>query len=77
MPDGKTATYPEATSDETIMAEWRHKLHMAEIRAAWLGFCIATLVTVLFSYLLQASYRALLYVIYGAKARVDPIDPEG
>ena len=68
MPDGKITTYPGTTSDEAIKADWQHKLSTATHKALILGFMIAVLVTLAFSYLLQASYRALLYVIYGAKA---------
>ncbi len=67
LPDGKTATYPGTTSDEAIKIEWKHKLNMAEAQAALLGLGIAVLMTLICSYLLQASYRVLLYVIYGAK----------
>lgn len=67
MPDGKVATYPGTTSDDTIKAEWQHKLNVAHERAASLGLEIAILVTLIFSYLLQGIYRAGLYVIYGAK----------
>jgi|GEM_PF-6129170 len=75
MPDGKTATYPGTTSDEVIEAEWKHKLNIATAKAALFGFGIALLVGVLLSYLLQAAYRALVYVIYGAKARAAPGGP--
>ena len=75
MPDGKTVAYPGTTSDEAIKAEWRHKLNIATAKAALSGFGIALLVTVIFSYLLQASYRELLYVIYGAKAGAAPDNP--
>lgn len=75
MPDGKTATYPGTTSDVAIEAEWKHKLSIATAKAALFGFGIAVLVTLLFGYLLQAAYRALVYVIYGAKARAAPGSP--
>jgi hypothetical protein len=75
MPDGKTVKYPGTTPDETIKAEWQHKRSIAEAKAMILGFGWAVLVTVLFSYLLQAAYRALVYVIYGAKARAAPNSP--
>lgn len=68
MPNGKTATFPGSVSDEDIKAEWHHKLSMSEIQAIFYGFGIALLVTVFSSYLLQASYRAVLYIIYGAIA---------
>jgi hypothetical protein len=77
MPDGKTATYSGNTSDEAIKAEWKHKLKIATAKAALLGFGVAVLVTVVFSYLLQASYRALLYVIYGANGGATPDNPAG
>ncbi len=69
MPDGKTASFPATTSDDAIKLEWKHKLKLAEVQAALLGLGIAILVTLAFSYLLQAGYRALLYVIYGAEGR--------
>jgi hypothetical protein len=72
MPDGTTTTYPGTTSDEAINAEWNHKLDAATHRALILGFVVAVLVILSFSYLLQASYRALLYVIYGANAGTAP-----
>jgi hypothetical protein len=75
MPDGKTVTYPGTTPDETIHAEWKHKHSLAEAKAITFGFGWAALATVLFSYLLQAAYRALVYVIYGAKARATPDRP--
>jgi hypothetical protein len=75
MPGGKIATYPGTTSDEAIKAEWKHKFNAATTKAALLGLVIAVLVTMAFSYLLQASYRALLYVIYGAKAGAAPDNP--
>jgi hypothetical protein len=68
MPDGKTMTYPGTTPDEKINAEWQHRRNIATAKAALFGFGIAVLATVLFSYLLQAAYRALVYVIYGRKA---------
>lgn len=72
MPDGKTTTYLGTTSDETIKAEWRRKLNIATTKAALLGFGIAVLLTLIFSYLLQVGYRVVLYVIYGAKAGTAP-----
>lgn len=75
MPDGTTATYPGTLSDETINAEWRHKLNMAEVQQALLGFGIAVLMTIASSYLIQAAYRLLLYVIFGAKAKNVPEGP--
>jgi hypothetical protein len=75
MPDGTTVKYPGTTPDETINAEWKHKRSIAEAKAMIFGFCWAVLATVLFSYLLQAAYRALVYVIYGAKARATPDSP--
>jgi hypothetical protein len=74
MPDGKTVTYPGITSDETVKAEWKHRLNVATTKAALLGFAIAVLTTVIFSYLLQAGYRVVLYVIYGAIAGQSVID---
>lgn len=75
MPDGKTATYPGTTSDDVIKADWQHRLDIATRKALILGFVIAVLVTLAFSYLLQASYRAFLYVIYGAKTKSAPDYP--
>ncbi|HTV09395.1 MAG TPA: hypothetical protein VMD97_10165 [Candidatus Aquilonibacter sp.] len=75
MPNGKTATFSGNTSDEAIKAEWKHQLHLAFAKAALIGFGIAVLVTVALSYLLQAAYRVLLYVIYGTKASVSPDNP--
>lgn len=68
MPNGKTATYLGTTSDDAIKADWQHRLDIATRKALICGFVIAVLVTLASSYLLQASYRASLYVIYGAKA---------
>jgi hypothetical protein len=68
MPNGTTATYPGTKPDEAIKADWQRQLKTATHKALILGFVVAVLVTLAFSYLLQASYRALLYVIYGAKA---------
>lgn len=75
MPDGTTVKYPGTTPDETINAEWKHKRSIAEAKAMIFGFGWAVLATVLFSYSLQAAYRALVYVIYGAKARATPDSP--
>jgi hypothetical protein len=75
MPNGKTVTYPGATPDETIQAEWNHRLTIANGKATVFGFGWAALATLIFSYLLQAAYRALVYVIYGAKARATPDNP--
>lgn len=78
MPDGKTATFPGTISDEAIKAEWTHKFNAMDTESVWFGLGIAVLVTVLFSYLLQSAYRALLYVIYGARIKaipdISPID---
>lgn len=75
MPDGKTARYPGTTADETINAAWHHEEFADEARNALLGFGGAMLVAMIFSYLLQAAYRALLYVIFGAKAGNMPQNP--
>jgi hypothetical protein len=75
MPDGTTVTFPGTTPDETINAEWEHRLNTATTKSALYGFGWAVLVTVLFSYLFQAAYRALVYVIYGAKAKAAPDSP--
>lgn len=68
MPDGTTVTYPGTASDEAIKSAWIHKLRIATAKAVMLGFGIAVLATLIFSYMLQVGYRAVLYVIYGAKA---------
>ncbi|WP_158788601.1 hypothetical protein [Granulicella sp. L46] len=77
MPDGATATYPRTASDKKIEADWQHKMNIATTKALMVGFFIAVIVTLAFSYLLQATYRALLYVIYGAQAGAIPDDPAG
>lgn len=66
--NSKTATFPGVISDEAIEAEWQDKLRVAETQSIYYSLGVALLVTVVFSYLLQASYRAVLYVVYGAKA---------
>jgi len=70
MPNGKTATFPATISDAAIKVEWKRQLQIAETKAALFGLGIAFPATLAFSYLLQGVYRALLYVIYGAKADV-------
>lgn len=81
MPDGKTATFPGSISDEAIKSEWQNELSTDQTWAIFYGLGIALLVTVCFSYLLQAGYRAVLFVIYGAKARIlpdgSPLDEAG
>ncbi|MBW4039214.1 MAG: hypothetical protein HIU91_10130 [Acidobacteria bacterium] len=72
MPDGTTASYSGTTSDAVIKADWQHRLDIATRKALILGLVTAILVTVALSYMLQASYRALLYVIYGAMAKAAP-----
>jgi hypothetical protein len=71
MPNGKTATFGGDSSDEAIKAEWKHQLDLALTKAALIGFGMAILATAGLSYLLQAAYRAVLYVIYGARAYSD------
>lgn len=66
MPNGKTATFPGIISDEAIAAAWGNRMETANRRAIVYGFGIALLITALFGYLLQAAYRALLYIVYGA-----------
>lgn len=66
MPDGKIMTYSGMISDEVIRTEWKHKLKIVTAKAAAIGFGIAILVAGVCSFLLQTSYRLLLYVIYGA-----------
>lgn len=68
MPNGKTATFPGIISDEAINTEWQHNLSVANTKAIFYGFGVALLIAVIFSYLLQTCYRAVLYVIYGAMA---------
>lgn len=75
MPNGETATYLGTTPDATIEGDWEHQRHLATLKAVLLGFGWAVLATLIFSYLLQAAYRALVYVIYGAKAGPTPDAP--
>jgi hypothetical protein len=75
MPDGTTVTYPGATSDETIHAKWNHSFTITKAKAMIFGFGWAVVATLIFSYLLQAAYRAFVYVIYGAKSGAAPDSP--
>ena len=65
MPDGTTGEFV-GKSDAEITVAWNKALHKA-VRTQWLlsiGIVIA--LTLVFSYLLQSLYRALLYVVYGS-----------
>lgn len=75
MPDGQTATYPGTTPDASIEGDWKHADNLAMVKGAILGFVWAAMLTVVFSYLLQSAYRAIVYVIYGAKAGPTPDPP--
>lgn len=75
MPNGTTATYPGTVPDQTIKAEWQHKLKVAKAREMLLGIGAAVMVTLIFSYLLQIAYRALVYVIFGANAKATHDSP--
>jgi hypothetical protein len=75
MPNGTTATYSGIVPDETIKAEWQHKLKVAKAREILLGIGTAVMVTLIFSYLLQMAYRALVYVIFGTPAKATPDTP--
>lgn len=67
MPNGHYKQFV-GTSRRDIEAEWNRALHKAIIKQWLFGICIPILFTLAFNYLLQSSYRALLYVIYGARA---------
>ena len=71
MPNGTTVTYPGTVSNDVIWGDWQKRFSEAQFKASLLGFGIAALGTLMFSYLLQVIYRSALYVAFGAKTNVD------
>jgi hypothetical protein len=69
-PDGSTTAYPGSTPDGTIHAEWNRRQAAAKDKAMLLGIMWAIIAGLVLSYLLQGGYRALMYVVYGARKRM-------
>jgi hypothetical protein len=71
MPDGNTKEFVRKSPKE-ITAEWNQALRRARLNQEMLSLGVAIGVIVIFNYLLQGAYRALLYVIYGSKTHATP-----
>jgi hypothetical protein len=69
MPDRTTATFPGSMSDDAIKAQWLHRLHLQILSALLYAGLISIVIALILSYILQAAYRTLLYVAFGAKAK--------
>jgi hypothetical protein len=69
MPDGSTSRFAGTVSDDSIKAQWRHSKTRQTLKAMTWAALITIVVALFISYLLQATYRALLYVIYGSIVR--------
>jgi hypothetical protein len=65
MPSGEAREFV-GKSPKEIKAEWDKALRKARLNQILMSLGVAVVVALVFSYLLQALYRALLYVIYGA-----------
>lgn len=64
MPDGNTKEFVRKSPKE-ITTEWNKALRKARLNQEMLSLGVAIGVIVIFNYLLQGAYRALLYVIFG------------
>jgi hypothetical protein len=68
MPDGSTSTFAGTVSDDSIKAQWSHAKTVQTWKAVgWTGL-LTVAIALFVNYLLQGSYRALLYVIFGRVA---------
>lgn len=65
MPSGEAREFV-GKSPKEIKAEWDKALRKARLNQILMSLGVAVVVALVFSYLLQSLYRALLYVIYGA-----------
>lgn len=70
MPNGATVNFPASMSDDAVRAQWMRLKHRQSLSATLLAALIAIGSTLILSYLLQVSYRALLYVIFGGKPSI-------
>jgi hypothetical protein len=69
MPDGSTSRFASTVSDDVIKKQWSHAKRIQTWKAiGWAGlFTVA--IALFVNYLLQGSYRTLLYVIFGTTER--------
>jgi hypothetical protein len=66
MPDGKTVKFPGSMSDDAIKIQWTNAQHHQMLTAIFWAALLAILSALILSYAVQAAYRALLYVVFGA-----------
>jgi hypothetical protein len=71
MPDGTTSSFPGYVSDDAINAQWMRNLQRRKYYELSLATSLSILFTLISSYLLQAAYKTVLYVIFGTLPKTE------